>query len=101
MGVEFVLHLSATLRIRGELWPNVCCPNQKNLALEGTFTLNVETLILIPTQASDDAFFAACQLQDEVQCAARLEPPKGEPVDANLKTYDADGYRTLWQNWLD
>ena len=77
-------------------------PQPKELAaLEGTFTLDAETLILIPTQAGDDAFFAARQLQDEVQRAARLEPPKGEPVDANLKTYDADGYRTLWQNWLD
>jgi hexosaminidase len=51
-------------------------PQPKELAaLEGTFTLNVETLILIPTQASDDAFFAARQLQDEVQCAACLELP--------------------------
>jgi hypothetical protein len=26
---------------------------------------------------------------------------KGEPVDADLKTYDTGGYRTLWQNWPD
>jgi hypothetical protein len=25
----------------------------------------------------------------------------GEPVDADLKTYDTGGYRTLWQNWSD
>jgi len=26
---------------------------------------------------------------------------KGKPVDAELSTYDAGGYRTLWQNWPD
>jgi hypothetical protein len=26
---------------------------------------------------------------------------KGGDVDADLSTYDADGYRTLWQNWPD
>jgi hypothetical protein len=26
---------------------------------------------------------------------------KGQSVDANLNTYNADGYRILWQNWPD
>jgi len=26
---------------------------------------------------------------------------QGEPVDADLSTYDASGYRVLWQNWPD
>jgi hypothetical protein len=26
---------------------------------------------------------------------------KGQPVDALLQTYDASGYRTLWQTWPD
>jgi hypothetical protein len=51
-------------------------PQPKQLVTrEGTFTLNTETLILIPAQAGNDGFFAARQLQDEVQCAACLEPP--------------------------
>lgn len=33
--------------------------------------------------------------------AQRLALLKGEPVDADLKTYDTSGYRTLWQNWSD
>jgi len=34
--------------------------------LTGAFSLNADTLVVIPAEADDDAFFAARQLQDEV-----------------------------------
>ena len=180
-------------------------PQPKELSpLEGTFALDADTLILVPTLAGDGAFFAARQLQDEVGRATGLTLPivkafapprsenvillvcgeeqatafgvepvtvgapetvaaqayaltitpdaeletlraefeslwlararrseihvalgyyanlraryraainwleeqrqalaKGRPVDAELSTYDAGGYRTLWQTWPD
>jgi hypothetical protein len=51
-------------------------PQPKELSLlDGTFSLNTDTLILIPAQAGDDVFFAARQLQDEAQAATGLKPP--------------------------
>jgi hypothetical protein len=51
-------------------------PQPKNFTLtEGAFALDADTLILIPAQAGDDAFFAARQLQDEVYRATCLTPP--------------------------
>ncbi len=43
--------------------------------LDGTFSLNADTLVIIPAQASENTFFAARQLQDEVCRAARLTLP--------------------------
>ncbi len=51
-------------------------PQPKELSsLDGTFSLNADTLIIIPAQVGDDVFFAARQLQDEVCRAARLTLP--------------------------
>lgn len=51
-------------------------PQPKELALlDGTFSLNADTLIVIPAQAGDEAFFAARQLQDEVCPATCLTLP--------------------------
>jgi len=36
------------------------------MLIKGTFTFDADTLILIPAQAGDEAFFAARQLQDEI-----------------------------------
>ena len=42
-------------------------PQPKEISLlDGTFSLNADTVILIPAQAGDEAFFAARQLQDKV-----------------------------------
>ena len=40
------------------------------LPREGTFVIDHDSLIVIPAQGSDDAYFAAQQLQDEVRCQA-------------------------------
>ena len=51
-------------------------PQPKELLLiKGTFTFDAETIILIPAQAGDDAFFAARQIQEEVCQATLLTPP--------------------------
>lgn len=51
-------------------------PQPKSLSmLAGAFTLDAETLILIPAPAGDDTLFAARQIQDEVQCATGLTLP--------------------------
>ena len=51
-------------------------PQPKELSLlDGTFSLNAGTLIIIPAQASENTFFAARQLQDEVCRAASLTLP--------------------------
>ena len=51
-------------------------PQPKELSLlDDTFSLNAGTLIIIPAQASDDAFFAARQLQNEVCQATCLTLP--------------------------
>ncbi|MBN1811042.1 MAG: family 20 glycosylhydrolase [Anaerolineae bacterium] len=42
---------------------------------EGTFTIDHDSLIVIPTQANDEAFFAARQLQDEIRQVTYLEIP--------------------------
>ena len=64
-------------------------PQPKQLSpLDGAFTLDADTLILIPSQAGDEAFFAARQLQDEARAATGLElpivkaytPPRAENV---------------------
>ena len=64
-------------------------PQPKDLSLfDGTFSLNADTLIIIPAQAGDDALFAAHQLQDEVQAAVGLKlavikayaPPRAENI---------------------
>ena len=70
-------------------------PQPKELLfLDGTFLLDAETLIVIPAQAGDTAYFAARQLQDEL-CGGRggraangprlpivkcLAPPRSENV---------------------
>jgi len=42
-------------------------PQPKDFTLiEGSFTINAATLILVPAQASDETLFAAYQLQDEM-----------------------------------
>ncbi|MBN1976794.1 MAG: beta-N-acetylhexosaminidase [Anaerolineae bacterium] len=55
------------------------------LPLEGAFVIDHDSLIVVPAQASDDAYLAARQLQDEVCCQATcldlpiiksLKPPK-------------------------
>ena len=61
-------------------------PKPKTLSSrEGTFVIDHDSSIVIPAQASDDAYFAARQLQDEVCCQATcldlpiiksLTPPK-------------------------
>ena len=51
-------------------------PQPKELSLlDGTFSLDAETLIVIPAQAGDDAYLAARQLQDEVYQATGLTLP--------------------------
>ena len=51
-------------------------PHPKDLLpADGTFSLRGDTLILIPALADDDAFFAACQLQDQVCQATCLRLP--------------------------
>jgi len=51
-------------------------PQPKELSLlDGTFSLDAETLIVIPAQADDDAYLAARQLQDEVYQATGLTLP--------------------------
>ncbi|MDY6875819.1 MAG: glycoside hydrolase family 20 zincin-like fold domain-containing protein [Chloroflexota bacterium] len=51
-------------------------PQPKELSpLDGTFSLNNDTLIVIPSQADDDTLFAAGQLQDEVCQATCLTLP--------------------------
>ena len=48
-------------------------PQPKELMLiKGTFTFDADTLILVPAQAGDEAFFAARQLQDEIYQATSL-----------------------------
>ncbi len=44
------------------------------LIIKGLFTFDADTLLLVPAQAGDDAFFAARQLQDEVYGATGLRP---------------------------
>jgi hypothetical protein len=46
-------------------------PKQVSL-LDGAFALDAETLIAVPAQADDEAFLAACQLQDEIYQAHGL-----------------------------
>jgi hexosaminidase len=43
--------------------------------VKGMFSFDSDTLIVIPAQAGDDAWFAARQLQGEVQAAADLKLP--------------------------
>jgi len=51
-------------------------PHPKELMLiKGTFTLDAETLILVPAQADDDTFLAARQLQEEICQATCLRLP--------------------------
>ncbi len=51
-------------------------PQPKELSLlDGTFSLDGNTLVLIPAQAGDEALFAARQLQDEVCRATCLTLP--------------------------
>ena len=51
-------------------------PQPKELSLlDGTFSLDAETLIVIPAQAGDDVYLAARQLQDEVYQATGLTLP--------------------------
>jgi hexosaminidase len=51
-------------------------PQPKELSsLDGAFSLNTDTLIIIPAQAGDDAFFAARQLQNEMCRATCLTLP--------------------------
>ncbi|NIV28186.1 MAG: hypothetical protein GWN58_01370, partial [Anaerolineae bacterium] len=51
-------------------------PQPKELSpLDGAFALSADTPIVIPAQGSDDTFFAARQLQDEVYRAAGLTLP--------------------------
>jgi len=51
-------------------------PQPKQLSpLDGTFSLDAETLIVIPARAGDDGFFAARQFQDEVCRATCSRPP--------------------------
>ncbi len=51
-------------------------PQPKELMLiKGISTLDADTLILVPAQAGDDAFFAACQLQDEAYQATHVKLP--------------------------
>ncbi|MCK4314787.1 MAG: beta-N-acetylhexosaminidase, partial [Anaerolineae bacterium] len=51
-------------------------PQPKDLSsLDGSFSLNTDTLIIIPAQAGENTFFAARQLQDEVCRAASLTLP--------------------------
>jgi hexosaminidase len=50
-------------------------PEPKELSLlEGSFLLTGDTLILIPSEAGDNAFFAACQLQEDVVQSLCLPP---------------------------
>ena len=44
-------------------------------SLDGAFSFDADTLILIPAQAGDEAYFAARQLQDEVYQATGLALP--------------------------
>lgn len=44
-------------------------------SLDGAFSFDADTLILIPAQAGDEAFFAASQLQDEIYQANGLALP--------------------------
>ena len=44
--------------------------------LEGTFSVDVDTLILVPAGAADSAFFSARQLQDEL-CSSCCCAPQG------------------------
>ena len=50
-------------------------------------------------------YFANLRTRYKAATAWLLEQRKallaGQPVDANLSTYDPDDYRTLWQNWPD
>jgi hypothetical protein len=50
-------------------------------------------------------YFANLRARYKAASAWLLEQRKallaGEPVDAELKTYDASDYRTLWQRWPD
>ena len=51
-------------------------PQPKELTLiEGTFTLDADTLILVPAQGGDDAFFTARQIQEEAHRAVYLTLP--------------------------
>ena len=51
-------------------------PQPKELMLiKGMFTFDADTLILVPAQADDDAFFAARQLQEEIKQATLLTLP--------------------------
>jgi hypothetical protein len=66
--------------------------------IKGTFTFDTETLILISYFANLRARYKAAVAWLRGQHAALLA---GKPVDAELRTYDASGYRTLWQTWPD
>jgi hypothetical protein len=64
-------------------------PQPKQLSrLGGSFSLTLDTLVLIPTQADDETFFAAIQLQNETVEATlyspsivkALAPPREENV---------------------
>jgi len=64
-------------------------PQPKELSLfDGVFPVGTDTLIIIPAQADDGVFFAACQLQDEICQATCLTlpivkaftPPRSENV---------------------
>ncbi|HSR33548.1 MAG TPA: glycoside hydrolase family 20 zincin-like fold domain-containing protein [Anaerolineae bacterium] len=51
-------------------------PQSKELVyVKGMCLLDADTLILLPAEAGDDAFFAACQLQAEVRAATGLALP--------------------------
>jgi len=50
-------------------------PPKEVMLIKGLFTFDAETLILIPAQAGDNAFFAARQLQEEVCRATCLALP--------------------------
>jgi hypothetical protein len=50
-------------------------PQPKQLSrLDGSFALTLDTLVLIPTQADDETFFAAVQLQNETVEATLYSP---------------------------
>jgi len=48
---------------------------KKELLLDGTFSLDADTLVVIPAQAGDETFFVARQLEGEVGQATRLTLP--------------------------